>query len=157
VTTRGQADGDEDYGLGWWLSRGDPALFEANGRGGQRITVVPDLNLVVVMTGGGFEPGDIGRFILRALRSDTALPDDRAGQERLAQSLRLIAEPPPATEPRSSVTSRRISGRVYDAEENPLGIASLSLAFGEPESAMLQLRLDSGEELTQRLGLDGRY
>jgi CubicO group peptidase (beta-lactamase class C family) len=50
VTTRVTVNGDEDYGLGWWLSRGDPSLFEANGRGGQRITVVPDLNLVVVMT-----------------------------------------------------------------------------------------------------------
>ena len=50
---------NDDYGLGWWISRKIATLYEANGRGGQRITIIPAKNLIVVMTGGGFEPGEI--------------------------------------------------------------------------------------------------
>src|ERR1700733_8091450 len=41
------------YGYGFWLYRGhQPYDFEANGRGGQRITIVPEENLVNVITSG---------------------------------------------------------------------------------------------------------
>jgi CubicO group peptidase (beta-lactamase class C family) len=157
VTTRVPVNDDEDYGLGWWLSRGDPSLFEANGRGGQRITVVPNLDIVVVMTGGEFEPGDIGGFILRALRSDAALPDNPLGQQRLADSLRSIAEPPLRRAAQQPETASRVSGRIYDLQENTLGVETFSIQFSDAEDARLRLGLGSGEELLQALGLDGTY
>jgi CubicO group peptidase (beta-lactamase class C family) len=55
---------DHEYGYGLWLNPGgDPMLFEANGRGGQRITVVPSKRLVLAITGGAFEPGDLAPYI----------------------------------------------------------------------------------------------
>jgi CubicO group peptidase (beta-lactamase class C family) len=62
---------DHDYGYGLWLNQDrDPMLFEANGRGGQRITVLPSKNLVLVITGGAFEPGELAPFIWKAIQSD---------------------------------------------------------------------------------------
>jgi hypothetical protein len=148
---------NEDYGLGWWVSRRIPTLFEANGRGGQRISVVPDKNVVVVMTGGGFEPGDIGRFVLAALRSDRPLPDDRVGQARLATALQQIRMPPARHDETKSPTAARISGRVYALEDNLLGIRSLALELPGSGAAELRLELTSGEVLRQPLGMDGQY
>jgi CubicO group peptidase (beta-lactamase class C family) len=48
---------NDDYGLGWWISRKVETLYEANGRGGQRITIIPAKNLVVVMTGRRIRAG----------------------------------------------------------------------------------------------------
>jgi len=148
---------NEDYGLGWWVSRRIPTLFEANGRGGQRISVVPDKDLVVVMTGGGFEPGDIGRFVSASLRSNTPLPDDSVGQARLATALEQIRMPPARHAETKSPTAARISGRVYTLEDNLLGFRSFALEFPRSGAPALRLGLASGEILAQPLGMDGQY
>jgi CubicO group peptidase (beta-lactamase class C family) len=46
----------EDYGYGWWVSLPDDPIewFRADGDGGQRILVVPAVDVVVVATGGGY-------------------------------------------------------------------------------------------------------
>ena len=81
-----------DYGYGLWVNRQhDPALFEANGRGGQRITVLPQKNLVLAITGGAFEPGDIGAFIVKAIRSDTPYLRTRPQHGAFSQRLALHA------------------------------------------------------------------
>jgi CubicO group peptidase (beta-lactamase class C family) len=157
VVTRAIVNDNENYGLGWWLSRRVPTLFEANGRGGQRITLVPGANLVVVMTGGGFEPGDIGGFIVRSVRAEAALPEDSVGQTRLANALRLIAAGPAPRAVTKSATAEQVSGRVYRLVDNPLGIQSLSVEFSDSTVGALRLRLTNGQELVQPLGLDGRY
>jgi CubicO group peptidase (beta-lactamase class C family) len=66
-----------DYGYQWWLrtyhaSSRDDASFAARGWGGQYILVFPDLEMVVVFTGGNYstpEPVDeiLTRFILPAV------------------------------------------------------------------------------------------
>src|SRR5262249_55479761 len=65
----------DHYGYAWWVKGNDyPGMFEAVGRGGQRINVWPAKDLVLVFTGGEFEPGDLARFLLKALQSDRSLP-----------------------------------------------------------------------------------
>jgi CubicO group peptidase (beta-lactamase class C family) len=52
---------DPGYGYLWWtgtFARGPTAAFYAAGFGGQFIFVLPDLEMVVAFTGGGFEGGD---------------------------------------------------------------------------------------------------
>src|SRR4030095_6205387 len=72
IATRAHVDrtgGKDHYGYYWWVSAELPGLFEAVGRGGQRITVWPDKELVLVYTGGGFEPGALAPFILKSLNA----------------------------------------------------------------------------------------
>ena len=83
------------YGYGWWINTARPPIFEAVGRGGQRISVLPKENMVVVFTGGGADTDQIAPFLFRAIRSDTAIPDNPAGQQMLKRALRRSAEPIP--------------------------------------------------------------
>jgi CubicO group peptidase (beta-lactamase class C family) len=84
-----------DYGYGMWLYPGHtPVDFEANGTGGQRITVIPSLDMVEVMTGGGFDANEVQNLIAAAPKADSALPPNPAADERLASLAAELAEPP---------------------------------------------------------------
>ncbi|WMJ71336.1 serine hydrolase [Stenotrophomonas sp. 24(2023)] len=147
--------GDEKYGYGLWLQPDRrPSLFEANGRGGQRISVSPEKNIVVVFTGGEFEPGDVGAFILRALKSDQPLPENPSATARLAAAVADAATPPHPVSflpPRA----RTISGRRYTLADNPLGLKSFVLTFSGTDVAQLQLTLANRHDPARPIGLDG--
>jgi hypothetical protein len=145
--------GSGEYGYGFWVyPERNPPLYEALGRGGQRISVVPSKNLIVVFTGGEFEPGDIGKFIGESIKSDQPLPENRGVDTRFAAAVGAAARPSatPAS-PMSSV----ISGRKYTVESNPVGLKSFSLNFSDHKEAMAKLEF-ADERVEQRpLGLDG--
>jgi len=55
----------EEYGYQWWLgtfAKGNTHTYFAAGWGGQYIYVLPDLEMVVVLTAGAYEAGDYGVF-----------------------------------------------------------------------------------------------
>ena len=59
----GLPSGELSYGLGWWIADyGGHDAFFAAGHGGQTITVVPDLDLVVVIAANPQSPGEWQRF-----------------------------------------------------------------------------------------------
>lgn len=145
------------YGYGLWIYPDrSPPIFEGLGRGGQRISVVPAKDLVVVFTGGEFEPGDIGQFIRRALKSDHALPENPAGAARLASAVRMATWPPTArpvaTAPKQEET---ISGRTYVLDANPFDLKSFALTFSGGATARLQLELVDRLDGPRPVGLDG--
>jgi hypothetical protein len=73
------------YGYGMWLYPGhSPVDFEANGTGGQRITVIPSLDMVEVMTGGGSDANQVAQMIATAPKSAAALPANPEAATRLA-------------------------------------------------------------------------
>ncbi|HDS1578516.1 TPA: serine hydrolase [Stenotrophomonas maltophilia] len=151
----GPAHSDDKYGYGFWIQPDRrPLLFEANGRGGQRISVTAEKNVVVVFTGGTFEPGDIGTFILRAIKSDQPLPENLAAQARLAAAMKDAATPP---HPVSFLPplAKSISGKRYTVAENPLGLKSFVLAFPEAGGAQLQLELGNRSDPPRPIGLEG--
>ena len=82
------------YGYQWWVREDAPARYEALGRGGQMITVVPQAELVIVLTGGGFEPGEVAARIAPALRSNGPLPEDPAGFSLLQARIGAAARRP---------------------------------------------------------------
>jgi CubicO group peptidase (beta-lactamase class C family) len=147
----------DDYGYGLWVKpKQEPTLFEANGRGGQRITVLPTKNLVVAITGGAFEPGDVGAFILKSMRSDAALAENPAATRRLAKAVAAAAEPP-QPQPAASLPSlaREISGRRFVLEDNPLEWRAVRFEFVLPDSAVAQLEFADGRVEKRAVGLDG--
>ena len=146
----------DHYGYAWWIKGDDyPGMFEAVGRGGQRISIWPAEDLVVVFTGGGFEPGDLARFILKALKSEEPLPANPAVSAGLQQRIAGAARPPspqPIVESRS--IAKRISGRRYNLSTNTPGIRALTLDFKNSAEAYAEILWDQ-ERVNCPLGLDG--
>jgi CubicO group peptidase (beta-lactamase class C family) len=150
------APGAAGYGYQWWLQK-DPPRFEALGRAGQRITVIPQLNMVVVFTGGGFEPGDVGRFIAAALRSDRSIPEDPAGYSMLQERIAAAASPPAAQPVRELPhVAAEISGRQYALDGNGLGLRSIGFTFMGGDTALLELNIEGSPD-SHPVGLDGVY
>lgn len=74
-----------DYGYGMWLYPGHtPVDFEANGAGGQRITVIPSLDTVEVVTGAGLDANVVSAMVAPAFKSDAPLPEQIDSNTRLA-------------------------------------------------------------------------
>jgi hypothetical protein len=145
------------YGYGFWLYPGhQPYDFEANGRGGQRITVVPDENLVNVITSGGADANVVSPLLAAAVRSNVPLPADPAGDARLAATVAELAQPPaPAAITATPPWAAGISGRIYLLPDNPLGLHSLELIFGAGPEARVRLQFAGAAAEDHAIGLDG--
>lgn len=78
-----------EYGLHWWVNS-DLNYYTANGAWGQRILVLPEENIVFVMTAflddtqqETVPPLLVDRYILGALRSDLPIPENYTALKRL--------------------------------------------------------------------------
>ena len=146
-------EGNVEYGYGFWVyPHRNPIEYEALGRGGQRITVTPAQNRIVVFTGGEFEPGEIGKFIGESMKSGQPLPENPTGQAHLAAAVSAADRPPEA--PATSM-SKVISGRKYVVETNPRGLKSFSITFSGPNEAVVHLESTDGRVEERPVGLDG--
>jgi CubicO group peptidase (beta-lactamase class C family) len=144
----------DHYGYFWWVKGNDfPGMFEAVGRGGQRINVWPARDLVIVFTGGEFEPGNIAPFILKALKSDTPLVSKVAATERLKERIAAAKRPPPSGKiDKLPGMAALISGKSYALSSNGLELSALSFQFRDLEAAVRLTR--RGEQLSSEIGLD---
>jgi len=150
-------DDNERYGYLWWSPDENPDLVEARGRGGQRIIFSSQRNIVLVMTGSGFDPGDIGAILLPALRSDQPLPENPSAVKMLQEKIDFAAKAP-SSEPVPDLTpmASNISNMTYEFEPNFMGWISFSLVFNNSGEALLKLT-ETGHHEEDRIGLDGLY
>jgi hypothetical protein len=126
------------------------------GRGGQRIAVLPKENMVVVFTGGGANTDEIAPFLFRAIRSDTAIQKNSAGQQRLTQALLRASKPiREIANVRTPTLARRLSGTTYSLSPNPLDLRSLRFQFKDENKAEVTLQFDTAR-WTALVGLDGK-
>jgi CubicO group peptidase (beta-lactamase class C family) len=145
------------YGFGWWIhDQRDPRVFEANGRGGQRISVIPDRNTIVVLTGGGFEPNDIAPLLFRAMKTGDAVAENSAAYHRLLEKVRAArAAPPP--EPVTAAlpaAAANVSSKEFRFDDNAMDLKTLTLDFGpQPSVSMLVGR----QPVRAPIGLAGSY
>ncbi|MBE0688689.1 MAG: serine hydrolase, partial [Anaerolineae bacterium] len=146
------------YGYLWWVGAyGEHPFFVAMGLGGQEIWVIPDEDLVVVITGDGEEAGGrwIEDYILAAIVGDGALPANVEAQAALAASIEALAAPVSADVPPIPAAIADVAGQMIVLEDNPLRWDSLSLTFSEDEAFLL---VDvAGTPLELPFGLDGVY
>jgi CubicO group peptidase (beta-lactamase class C family) len=146
------------YGYSWWINlERNPHIPEAEGRGGQRISVLPDKDVVVVFTSGGADTDVVAGHLLRALESDSPLPPNPEACARLQgilRAARMAPEPaPPAPLPR---LAREISGRTFRFGPNLADVHSASLSFGPPDHGAMVLQVGN-ETWKGDVGLDGLY
>lgn len=153
----GQGD---DYGYGWWVPPPTQFVeFAAEGRGGQYIRVVPQLNMIIVTTGGGFAWNDITPFLVPAL-VDIAepIPANPSGMEGLDAALTAILQPPsPQAVPPLPKTAYDISGRTYAFEFSPLDIKTIRWEFDNSAEARLFATFYNQPDRELLVGLDGVY
>lgn len=69
TASRSRTPSGDSYGLGVWLPRAAPGMLLGMGRGGQRMIIWPEADLLAVITGSGLEPDALYPLLLRALRS----------------------------------------------------------------------------------------
>jgi CubicO group peptidase (beta-lactamase class C family) len=146
---------DYGYGYGWWVS---PVDFYAEGRDGQFIRVIPSINTVVVITGGGDIIDQVMPVLIKTLlTTNKPLPENPSGLAQLETTLASLAEDP-TPQPVTSLpaTAQAISGKTYLCDSNEVSVDSVRIDFNDSEVATLYLtRYDM--EMVWPVGLDGRY
>lgn len=146
------------YGYGWWVNENmRPAGFEAAGRGGQQISILPAYDAVIVFTGGGFDAGQIAPFLLRSLTKAQPLPENKAANEALRQQIRWASQAlsVDAHEGLRPKIAQTISNRLYTFPENLVQLRSFRMQFYSTAEAQAEISL-GGQKLKFKIGLDGR-
>lgn len=137
-----RATPNDGYGYQWWLTA-PPERYEARGRGGQRIVVIPSLNTVIVMLGTArFEPGEIGALLLAAFKSDGALPrNNRAYQALLRKIAGAKRAPDPDEVTPLPARAGQVSGRTFELADNPYGLSTVRVTFSDARRGVLRYSL----------------
>lgn len=156
-----ETESEEAYGYGWWVSRGDdPRYYFATGRGGQRITVVPEWNIVVASTGGGFDFSEIDPFVTPALVDmEKPLPENPDGVDQLEAAMTIVAQPP-VVQPVAPLPdiAKEISGQTFVFEPNPTTMETAILEFDDSDEATMHfMKFGSEQMVSVPIGLDGVY
>lgn len=156
VRPRIAASEDTWYGYHWWIPA--DGSYAARGFGDQILWVLPELQMVIVMTGGSARSlaqplADL--FILPAVQGPGPLPPNPGELARLQARVRDIARPQPRPVPSLPPKAGEVAGKVWKMEENGLGWRSLALTF-ENGDAVLDLRLAEGS-VQLSIGLDNVF
>lgn len=124
-------DDNKGYGYGWWtFDKG--GYYEAAGRGRQLISVLPELNMVVVMLGGEFNADRIGEFMLRSIKQKTPLPANKKALVGLESSIKQVAAAPLLTKhPSLPLLATTLNNRTIVLDSNVMAIDSIRFAFGK--------------------------
>ena len=157
----------DGYGYQWWLD--ESGMYSAVGFGGQFITVVPDKNLIVVVTSklkgtNSFYPVElIKEYVLPSIKSDTSLPANNKAHNKLI-SLSLPGQSTKKTRAVTelSATADRISGMTYSLEPsvalNPWQNDNLKLVFDAGKNhAGFSYTFKNGKKVNIKIGLDNVY
>lgn len=154
-----QAAGEDPYGYGWWINPDIEGSYRADGRGGQYIIVLPEWDLIVVTTGGGFAIDQIGEGLLASLVDmENPLPDNPEGVARLDAAVAAVAQPPAAGPvPPLPDVARQVSSKTYMLEPNVIGLDSIACTFNASAEATCAVGVGGDPPLMWAVGLDGVY
>jgi hypothetical protein len=144
----------EGYGYQWWIEA--PGTYIADGYAGQRIIVIPEQGLVVVLT-GGLRDVQVVRMLLRnyiipAADSPVPRPENPQGVALLGSRIQALANPQPKPVPSLPDIAQRISGRRYVVGDDAFGWRSFFLEFREQEALITVFLGENSLELP--IGLD---
>jgi CubicO group peptidase (beta-lactamase class C family) len=145
------------YGYGWWTHPTSPnGFYEGIGRGGQRLSVWPEKDIIVVMTGGGFRPDDLSSFLLEAIIADSAVTRNADSEARLLSSARRAAAVPIAQRTAVPACAASVSGVTYLVGMNSMDLRTFTLEFPSVDSTIARLQVGK-YSLVLPVGMDGIY
>jgi len=151
----------DGYGYQWWLD--DDGLATALGHQGQYITLVPEHDLVVVVTGkligdgALLPPRLVNDFIVPAVVADGPIDDDKAAQSRLLASHVPPSATTKATPPSTSPTAAAVSGVRFALRTNPWRREALQLTFVDDADTATLVLTERDGPVAMHVGLDGRH
>ena len=131
------------YGYLWWVT--DEGAVQARGRGGQRLHIDPQRELIVVTTGAdGSADGAvidelIADYITPAVVSDEELPEDPAGLRRLSDAVSAAATAPIVSSrplPSAPAIQQSVDGKTYRFATNPVGVQRVRFDFSSDTADM---------------------
>jgi hypothetical protein len=161
---------DKNYGYLMWVY---PTHFAAEGLGQQKIMVVKDRNMVVVVTAAiDFRKSPendavieklLQGYIIPAAKADGELPPNPTAYGDLQKEVAYLADPVKPVQSLSEL-ARKVSGKKYILQDNPLGWKSVAFTFeeGSPQAAVsLEAAggVDGATTVTQNvmIGMDNRF
>jgi CubicO group peptidase (beta-lactamase class C family) len=160
LTTQSGTDRGQDYGYGLWLNNNEIFSYMASGRGGQEIAVAPQLGLVLVKTGGGYEPAVLDRYLESTIGDlENSIAENPAGLAQLQTAMEAMLVAPAAKPiPEQPAIASLISGKSFLLDGNAVFQSSMTLTFLENGEAMLEFAVqDESEPRISMIGLDGLY
>jgi CubicO group peptidase (beta-lactamase class C family) len=152
----------------WWTDVSVP-YAAAQGRHGQHIVLLPKQDIVVVVTSktadtvrGALTSHMVQRYLLPAVKSDAALPQDAAGSTRLAQAMQRFANPVGFESQTPSPDAKALSRRTFVLESNAWNYRTFALELDASEPHYRLVQADKTAlmgEVTRggAVGLEGRY
>jgi CubicO group peptidase (beta-lactamase class C family) len=150
----------DNYGYGWWVPPPTQFVeFAAEGRGGQYVRVLPELNLIVVTTGGGFEWNDIVPMLVPAMvNTSGSLPASLASVEQLNTTVSAILQPPiTQVVPPLPGSANVISGKTYNFDFSSLDLKTMRWDFEDTTEARLFATFYNQPDRNLVVRMDGVY
>jgi CubicO group peptidase (beta-lactamase class C family) len=143
----------EYYGYGWWLDSANPDEIQAAGRGGQRLFIFKDRNMVIATTGGGgYDVGNIDDLVLQAISTYSENENHHALLRHVVENVAL-----PDTSYRTDVDfPENALNKDFLFDNNKIGL--LKLRFEKKKSGyFINLSfIDSSSERHQ-IGMNNEY
>jgi hypothetical protein len=145
------------YGYMWWMSRFGG--YAALGFGGDYIFVVPELDLVVVITSGIFDyqnlfyPGELmEQYIIPSVKSESPLASNQAAADALRKAVEAVAGPQAEPVDPLPAIAAEISGKPLTVTDEG-GSSTLTLMFEQGSNEFI---VDT-DSVIKKAGLDNIY
>ena len=145
----------ESYGYGWWLDSENPDEIQAVGRGGQRLFIFKNRNIVIATTGGGFEAGDIDNLVLESIKS---YENNKNYSTQLESLIKTIQFPPFAES--IGITKDNFSlsvlNKTFQLERNDLKLKAIRFEQRNKDYYII-IDFMNGCKEEHPIGTDNRY
>ncbi|GAA0527871.1 serine hydrolase domain-containing protein [Chitinophaga japonensis] len=144
--------GTESYGYGWWLDSESPDEIQAMGRGGQRMFVLKDKNVVIVTTGGGFDAGEMDNLVVNAI---AAYQPGENHYAELLQRVKQIQLPDTGNSQENNFSAGMLN-KTFQMENNDLEITAFRFEKGSKDYYLI-LDIEDGGKQKLAIGMGNRY
>ena len=141
----------EYYGYGWWLDNQNPDEIQAIGRGGQRLFILKDRQIIITTTGGGFDAGDLDDLVLESINSYNISEDHYT---QLMDKVNALKIPPPKS--KNKGLPKSILNKSYQIETNEIGISTLRFEQRDTDYYIILEYIDGSKEV-HPIGMNNQY